>query len=498
MRTNGLYYTLTVLLTLLVGLSLSAASRLTVVIAVDGMSSEALDKMRPYWKQGGLRTLQEEAQLTQVSYGFDVQGGEETLTTLLTGQLPSQHGVWYPAYFDRSDKQLHPFFEDPAQAGIGTAEHLSLRRLSFPTLSDLFRLKHGDFAKIYAVGQQPSATLLLAGHAANACCWLDASSRQWVTTSYYAAGLPAVADEENVSGRIDESCRTLWMPHMQPSSYLHPTDQERRQGFSYSVCEVLHNTPKVNSLVVDMALRLTLSEQLGQDDRPDLLLLQLTTLSPKAQSDHLESAEQEDMYTTLNEYLGFLLDQLTARVGKEHLQVILTGIPRLGQSVASRERIGLTQRAFYADRAGALTSVYLMALYGNERWIDGVWGQSVFLNRQLIEQHGLSLSAVQRQVADFLMDFEGVQWAYPRSEALMVSRVTDCLAKPYIGDVVFGLQPGWQLWQDEQLPLDCVSDPYVQSPLWWWCPGAVGTKSVSLPRSPMKAEEVLPYLINQL
>ena len=102
MRTNGLYHTLTLLAAALsVSWTLSATPRLTVVIAVDGMSGEALEQMRPYWKAGGLRTLQEEAQQTLIGYGFDVQGGEETLATLLTGQMPSQHGVWYPAYFDR-------------------------------------------------------------------------------------------------------------------------------------------------------------------------------------------------------------------------------------------------------------------------------------------------------------------------------------------------------------------------------------------------------------
>jgi hypothetical protein len=59
-----------------------------------------------------------------------------------------------------------------------------------------------------------------------------------------------------------------------------------------------------------------------------------------------------------------------------------------------------------------------MALYGHERWIDGSYGQSIYLNRTLIEQKRLSLETIQRQVANFLMDFEGVQIAMPHYEAV--------------------------------------------------------------------------------
>ena len=45
-----------------------AAPRLTVVAVVDGMTAENLTLLRPYWQQGGLRTLSEEAFQTTVTY----------------------------------------------------------------------------------------------------------------------------------------------------------------------------------------------------------------------------------------------------------------------------------------------------------------------------------------------------------------------------------------------------------------------------------------------
>ena len=123
---------------------------------------------------------------------------------------------------------------------------------------------------------------------------------------------------------------------------------------------------------------------------------------------------------------------------------------------------------FNADRAAALTATYLMALYGHERWVDGAYGQAIYLNRTLIEQKRLSLETIQRQVANFLMDFEGVQIAMPGYEAVQYPLLAASLSKRHIGDVLFLLQPGFRLMQDEKKAVDRVIDENPVSPLLLW------------------------------
>ncbi len=491
-----IHITLTLLL-LPISIVAQSSPRLTVLIAVDGLNKDNMELLQPFWQAGGLRTLQEEADKAYISYPFDVKGGNETLATLITGSMPSQHGLWYDQFFKREDREVHSFFEDKDETGIGTASSYSLRRMPVPTLTDLFRVKYGKRAKVYAVGQQAASTMLLAGHSADACCWLDKETHRWVTTSYYANGLPSAADEENISGRIDEMCHSVWQPKMNPSSYLKPSEQEMRQGFYYTTGDVLHTSPKINSLVIDMALRLQQSEQLGTDGIPDMLLLNLTTLSPQTVSDQIETAEQEEMYITLNQYLGFFLQQMEERIGKDNLQVVVVGLPKKGQSTALLQQMGLTYKPFVLGRAAALTSVYLMALYGHERWLDGYWGNAIFLNRTLIEQKQMDLHTLQQQVADFLMDFEGVQVAYPRNEALLVSDITNKYAKHYIGDVMFNLQPSWLLCQEENEVLDNVSDTQPTSLIMWYVPNN-NTKKEYLRQGIVPATDFMTILLNQL
>lgn len=447
--------------------------RLTVVIVVDGMHQQDMDALRPYWQQGGLRLLSEEAFQTELPLPNLVYGGAETAATLFCGTTPDEHGITFDTFFQRSDRRLHSIFEDNSQQGIGTDLHVSPHNILSMSMSDKFRLRHGSKANIYAIGLDANTTLCAAGHSANACCWFNSDTRRWVTTTYYDEGLPAAADRQNTSGRIEQLAAREWTPRLDIAQYMHPTPEEKKRSFSYTGFAG-GRSAVINTLVCELALDLQKDRHLGEDAVPDLLLLQMTVQSPAAQSDHIQCAEQEDMYLSLNQDIGFLLEQLGKRIGKQHMQVLLTGLPRLGTSPEPLNGAGLPARRFNVDRAVALTGTYLMALYGHERWVDGGFGQSIFLNRTLIEQKKLSVSALQRQVSDFLLDFEGVQGACPSGELRLIQtggeaeRLRMSLNKHSAGDVVFWLEENWvSMTRENEVP-DKVTDRAPAVPLYLW------------------------------
>ncbi|MBR7154133.1 MAG: alkaline phosphatase family protein [Paludibacteraceae bacterium] len=464
MRKTYLYHTL---IGCLMTVSLYAAPRLTVVAVVDGLTAENLATLRPYWQQGGIRTLSEEAFQTTIAYPHLVYGGNETTATLMTGVTPDRHGYTTDTYFVRRDRKVHTMLEDETVRGIGTKQQISAKNLLSQTMTDKMRLSYPE-AKIYAIGLQPSTAVLMAGHAANACCWLDPTEQLWVATAAYSEGLPSAAFEQNKAGRIATLAARQWTPRMDMLTYTAPTAQERKKGFSYDVKQVLLNAPEANTLVIELALAIQKAEKMGMDNTPDMLMLQLNTLSPAAHSDRIASAEQEDMYLWLNQDLGYLMEQLDKRIGRTNYQVLVVGRPIFGTDAQTLSDIHMPVQQFNADRAAALTGTYLMALYGHERWVDGAYGQSIYLNRTLIEQKRLSLETIQRQVANFLMDFEGVQIAMPGHEAVRYPMLNTTLCKRHTGDVIFLLQPGWQLMQDEKHTIDKVIDDNPVSPLLFW------------------------------
>ena len=464
MRKTHLYSTL---IFSFLTLSLFAVPRLTVVAVVDGLTTENLTSLRPYWQQGGLRTLSEEAYQTTITFPQLVYGGNETTATLVTGVTPDRHGYTMDHYFLRRDRDIHAMLDDGSARGIGTKLHLSPKAILAQTVTDKMRLLY-PAAKIYAIGLNPETSVLLAGHAANACCWLDAEQQEWVATAAYTEGLPSAAFEQNKNGYIATLAARQWTPRMDIPMYTCPSAQERKKGFSYEVRQALPYAPEANTLVIELALAIQQEQKMGADGTPDLLMLQLNSLSPKATSDRINSAEHEDIYLRLNQDLGYLMEQLNKRIGRDNYQVLVVGRPIKGTDPQTLNDLHMPVQTFNVDRAAALTGTYLMALYGHERWVDGGYGQSIYLNRTLIEQKRLSLETIQRQVANFLMDFEGVQVAMPAHEAMRYEPLGKSLCKRHMGDVVFLLQPGWQLMQDEKRIIDHIIDDNPTAPVMLW------------------------------
>ncbi len=465
MRTNHLSLAI---IGLLISISTWSAPRLTVAVVVDGLRQESLDKLRPYWQQGGLRTLSEEAYQTTVRFPHIVYGGAECVATFMTGTTPSEHNIAADTYFRRSDRKPHAILEDSDEHGIGCTTAISPRNLLAATIGDELRIRYGERAHIYALGLDANTTVLMAGHAADGCCWLNAKTAQWVSSSYYGEQLPQALSTWNEGTRRQELLARTWTPRIDIDLYNSPTEQERKKGFSYTPNDHLLRTPVANTMVIESALALQKQEHLGEDNIPDLLCLHLTTCSPQATSDQLRSAEQEDMYLWLNQDLGYLIDQLAHIVGVQHLRIVVVGRPLLGQDTEALRAARMPAQYFNVDRAAALTATYLMALYGTERWVDGGYGQSVYLNRTLIEQKHLSLPQLQQQVAAFLMDFEGVAAAFPFTEALGSVALANTVNKRGFGDVVFTLQPHRLLKADDKTVLDHVveADPIVPVMIW--------------------------------
>ena len=113
MRKTYLYSTL---IFSLLAVSLFAMPRLTVVAVVDGMTAEDLATLRPYWQQGGIRTLSEEAFQTTVAFPHLVYGGNETTATLITGVTPDRHGYTMDTYYLSRDRKTHAMLEDASLA----------------------------------------------------------------------------------------------------------------------------------------------------------------------------------------------------------------------------------------------------------------------------------------------------------------------------------------------------------------------------------------------
>ncbi|MBI2386761.1 MAG: alkaline phosphatase family protein [Elusimicrobia bacterium] len=161
---------------LLLGSSASAAVRLGVVVVVDQMRPEYLD--RSDLPDGGFRRLRREgavfARARHPHVPTETAPGHAVIST---GRAPSVHGIVANDWFDRVAGSETYCVADAA-FGLGP-EHLR-----GPTLADA--LKAADpKSRVFAVSGKDRGAIILGGRKADVALWFDRFNGEFTTSSYY-------------------------------------------------------------------------------------------------------------------------------------------------------------------------------------------------------------------------------------------------------------------------------------------------------------------------
>ena len=100
-----------------------------------------------------------------------------------------------------------------------------------------------------------------------------------------------------------------------------------------------------------------------------------------------------------------------------------------------------------------------LAIYGKGDWIKFYYAQQVYLNRELIENAGISYQEIQDRTAQFLIQFEGVanavtSYTFQTSNFTggISSRMQNGFHQKRSGDVIINLAPGWVEKVDDNSP----------------------------------------------
>ena len=110
----------------------------------------------------------------------------------------------------------------------------------------------------------------------------------------------------------------------------------------------------------------------------------------------------------------------------------------------------------------------------------------------------MDLVALQRKVADFLMEFEGVKMAYIAHEIPLLpndmygetDNIRHSFYRPKSGDVLFTLQPGWTLVDEKKQPIDKIIEPLPSVP----CFILTKEREAKQINQPITATQIAPYM----
>lgn len=122
---------------------------------------------------------------------------------------------------------------------------------------------------------------------------------------------------------------------------------------------------------------------------------------------------------------------------------------------------------FHLNRCTALLNMFLMATYGEGKYVEAYHDQQIYLNHKLLEQKQLNLTEVQEKSADFLMQFSGVNEAYSAHRLLLGSwtpeiyRIRNGYHRKRSGDLVIDVLPGWTIVSENGNENKVVRHSYI-------------------------------------
>ena len=207
------------------------------------------------------------------------------------------------------------------------------------------------------------------------------------------------------------------------------------------------------------ALQLIVEERLGHDTIPDLLYLQY---------------EKSDYQSAITQ----LVAEVQRLVGRDHALFMVTSTGYTEENTEQYARYHIPTGIYYTNRTANLLNMYLGALWGQGKYVEGTYRNQIYLNHQLLEQKRIALSDAAQKAQEFLRQITGVK------------RVHTHLYETHMGDLVVELNPGWQMQNDDTHEQLKIKQPIICFPIIFY--GAnVPTQKVS---TPISIERIAPTI----
>ena len=176
--------------------------KLVVGIVVDQMRWDFLYRYYDRYGNGGFKRLLNEGfscENTFINYlpSYTAVGH----TTIFTGSVPSIDGITGNDWTDQLTGRHVYCTEDSTVESVGAPNavegQMSPRNLLVTTVTDELRIATNYQSKVVGVSLKDRASILPAGHAANAAFWLDDARGHFISSTYYMKQLPDWANQFN-------------------------------------------------------------------------------------------------------------------------------------------------------------------------------------------------------------------------------------------------------------------------------------------------------------
>lgn len=356
--------------------------KLVVGIVVDQMRWDYLYRYYDYYGEGGFKRLMNEGyncENTMINYIPTVTGVGHT--SLFTGSVPSIHGI-ADNNFVLNGKEVYCCM-DSTEHGVGTNSEdsrRSPRNMLTTTIGDELKIATDFKAKVIGVSLKDRASILSAGHSANAAYWIDNSTGTFVTSSYYMKELPGwvLAFNKKYGGRSENE-------------------------ISYSSYG--------NLITFEMAKAAIEGENLGQDPITDMLTVSFSCTDKIGHKYATHSNEMRDIFVDLDSKLADMFSYLDQKVGKGQYLVFLTADHGAANNINMLKEHGIPAEGFVSEKVKKSLDEYLKQKFGaGQQLVMRISNYNVLLNYKAINELSLNKEEVKKAAIEWLK--HNLEYAY--------------------------------------------------------------------------------------
>lgn len=325
----------------------SRAPKLVVLISVDQMRGDYIDRFQHQWTRGLKRLVTDGAWFRQADYPYANTVTCAGHASISTGTVPAVHGMVLNEWWERNNSRLAKCTDDETQQLISYGAQVrgighSARQLMSTTLADEMRLQLSPAPRVVSLSLKARSAINLGGHRPDVVAWFDDEGAEWVTsTAFTKTPAPFVVDFVKAHPMTHELDRT-WDRALPRDRYLYDGSPEGRRKTAFGTTEFPHavkaggaeagvafadawkSSPFSDAYVAALAAASLDALSLGRGAGIDVLALSFSGLDEVGHDFGPDSHEVQDVMIRLDAELGALLDKLDRDVGRDAYVVGLT------------------------------------------------------------------------------------------------------------------------------------------------------------------------------
>ncbi len=465
--------------------------QLIVFIVVDQLRGDTLEKYKNKFTNNGFNyLLNNGVTFRNAQYSHSATFTSVGHATLSTGAYPSEHGIVGNDWKDMKAGQAvysvadhkHAILDDNLDQDVNGVSPINLLST---TIGDELILSNNGQSKVFSVSGKDRAAILLGGHLGKAF-WYSKKHNNFVTSNYYYKQYPKWFDEWRSNHKISSYIESGWNLIESKDFYENKDNDDREYEktigqHSRTFPHILDFnkktigtdylfTPFIDETTADLADAVVRTEELGLDDKVDILYISFSATDYIGHAYGPNSLEAEDNLIRLDKTLNRLLSNLDKSVGLNKTGFILTSDHGIKESPEFYIANQLTSagRHDIDDIIKKLNAILKSKYQIEQDLITDFWSPGLYVDEDLLLHYELDITDVERTIASSLLNIPGFSRAFTKTQLMQHAESSDAIEnlvkksfhEKRSGHVLIVQEPLWYLYSSSNKYAAMHGSPY--------------------------------------